>query len=439
MAVNIGIIGGGLTGLASGFTLSQAGHHVTVYEAAKVPGGTIATKRRDGFVLEQGAGSVRGASRDVYQLFIDAGLSDAVIPASDAASARFLVHDGALVPLPNGPGGLFGIPGLGRRGALRLLQEPFRPAPRYGSAEESVHQFLTRRIGARAADALGDPMMAGIFAGDPRQIEVASAFPAWVRYEREHGSMVRGVMRNQTTPPAGLPKGTFSVRSGIGTLTDTLAAKLGDRLRLGTSVKRLTLARWGVTVHVGRKKHEHEQLIVTAPPSCARSLLPDAPPGWLDDLPQAPLAAIHLAYDAAAVPGGLPGFGWLVHSKQRADALGCLWVSGTFPSHAPAGQHLLRIMVGGARAPHMAEWTDERLTAHAKALLAEVQGITAEPLFTEVNRASIPQYPVGFARRLRLLDQVHPRVRFAGWHWGQLGVAASAEASARMVRDYRAR
>ncbi len=436
--MNIGIVGGGLSGLASAFSLMQAGHHVVVYEQGERPGGVVCSKHRDGFVLEQGAGSVRGASRDVYQLFIDAGVADQVVPASKESNARYLLHEGTLRALPNGPKELFRIPGLGRRGTLRLMQEPFRPAG-HTAGEETVYDFFARRIGAKAARALGDPMMAGIFGGDPTRIEVGSAFPTWVKWEQDHGSMVRGAMRNRTSPPHGLPKGTFSLRGGIGTLIDALVAHLGDAIRLEAPVESIEPERSRVTVHAGGRSEVHDQLLITAPQAALRGVLPGLPSGWLDDIPAAPLAPIHLAYDGPAIPDGLPGFGWLVHSGQRADVLGCLWVSGTFPSHAPAGKHLVRLMVGGARDPELASRPDEVLIEHARKLIRDVQGVTAEPLFAEVNRAVIPQYPVGFARRLRLLDQVHPRVRFGGWWWGQLGVAASAELGARLVRDWRNR
>jgi protoporphyrinogen oxidase len=148
---------------------------------------------------------------------------------------------------------------------------------------------------------------------------------------------------------------------------------------------------------------------------------------------------MHLGFAPDDVPDGLPGFGWLVHSDERADVLGCLWVSGVFPDHAPDGHHLVRFMVGGTRAPTLAQRDDEALIAHARDLLAQVQGVRAEPVLTHVNRASIPQYPPGFARRLRLLDQLDPRVDLLGWHWGQLGVAASARAAYRTVRRLRGR
>ena len=225
----------------------------------------------------------------------------------------------------------------------------------------------------------------------------------------------------------------------MGLLIDTLAEHLGDAVRTGCELGPIQPERHQVSLQIHGDTHVHDQLIVTTPQATIRDRLPGMPIGWLDDVPAARLAAIHLAYEDAQVPGGLPGFGWLAHSRQRPDALGCLWVSGTFPAHAPAGTHLLRVMVGGARSPTLAARSDRELVEHAQQLLKEVQGITASPLLTHVQRASIPQYPVGFARRLRLLHQVHPRVHFGGWWWGQVGVAASTLFAAERVRAWRDR
>ena len=433
------VVGGGLTGLATALGLTRAGHDVQLFEASGRAGGAVASIERDGFVMEQGAGSLRGAHRDVYQLLADAGVTDAVIPSSPQASNRFLLQGGQLVGLPKGPGGLFGIPRLGRRGALRLLQEPLRPARRWGGAEETVHAFLARRLGRRAADALADPLMAGIFGGDPRRLEVASAFPDWVQWERDHGSLVLGAIRSRTTPPHGMPSGTFSLRGGVGTLVDALVDQLGDRLHLHTEVTALHRDRTGLRVIADGATVDADHVVLTCPLEAARQLLPDAPAGWLADIPVAPIAAVHLAYDGPSVPDGLPGFGYLVHSGERTDLLGCLWVSGAFPEHAPAGQHLVRFMMGGARDPSQARRTDEQLIEHARSLMQTVQGVRAEPLFAQVNRAIIPQYPPGYARRLRLLGQLDPRVDLAGWWWGQLGVAGSARAAADLVRRLRNR
>ena len=127
--MKIAVVGGGLTGLAAAHGLSRAGHEVEVFEASARAGGAVRSLDEDGFVLEQGAGSLRGAHRDVYQLLADADVADQVLPASPQAGNRFLLHRGRLAPMPKGPGGLFSVPRLGRRGALRLLQVRGLPPP----------------------------------------------------------------------------------------------------------------------------------------------------------------------------------------------------------------------------------------------------------------------------------------------------------------------
>jgi monoamine oxidase len=54
---NIVILGGGLAGLAAGYELKKAGHHITILEARKFPGGRVQTLRdfADGQYAEAGA------------------------------------------------------------------------------------------------------------------------------------------------------------------------------------------------------------------------------------------------------------------------------------------------------------------------------------------------------------------------------------------------
>src|SRR5690242_20122247 len=40
---NVVVLGGGLAGLAAGFELKNAGHHITILEARKFPGGRVQT------------------------------------------------------------------------------------------------------------------------------------------------------------------------------------------------------------------------------------------------------------------------------------------------------------------------------------------------------------------------------------------------------------
>ncbi len=408
------VVGGGVTGLAAAVALRRGGGQVQVREAAPRAGGPIATVRRDGFVLEQGPESVRGGAPEVGLLLDALRLRERVVKASAEASARYLLRGGELVPVGGSPRALRRL--LRRRDLARLLLEPV--IPRGGSEDETVQAFVERRIGRGAAEVLLDPVIAGIFGGDPRSIEASTALSKPWRWERESGSLLRGALR---APKASEPKGSFTFPNGLQELVDTLVATAGADLVVGDPVERVERAGRGFTVHTrAGERLAADRILLTCPPSVAGALLPElAPP----PLPTARIAAVHLAYAARDVARPPVGFGWLAHRRERTDVLGCLFVSSTFPSHAPADHHLLRLMVGGARDPGAADLSDEALVARARGVLAEVHGLRAEPVLADVSRPPpIPQYPPGWGRFLGRARAL-PGVGFAGWSWGGIGIA----------------
>lgn len=427
-ALTIAVVGAGVTGLAAAFLLRRAGRDVVLLEAEARPGGVVRTEAIDGFTVERGPESIRGGPPAVGRLLDALRLRDRVVGASAASSARLLLHDGRLVALPSGPLGLLRLPFLSRRGALRLLAEPLVRRPRHVDPEESLYALVRRRLGRRAADALLDPVIGGIYGGDPSRIEAASGMSRLVRWEGEHGSLLRGAIASgrESAPP----KGSFTFPGGMERLIDALAAAVGPDLHLGDPVAAIRPrgGGWRLETAGGGRFDADRVLITSAPETLPRWFPQVAPPA----LPRAPVAAIHLGYRPADVPGGLPGFGWLAHSRERRDVLGCLWVSGTFPGHAPAGHHLVRVMTGGARDPERVGLPDEAHVAHARRVLREVQGVEAEPVLTHVARAlpGIPQYPRGWKA---FLDRpgLPPGIELAGWFYGGIGVAdgvAAAEA-----------
>lgn len=423
------VLGAGVTGLAAAVLLKARGEDVVVLEAADRAGGAVRTELREGYVLEHGPESIRGGAPAVRRVLERVGLVERVITASRAASARYLLHRGALVRVPSSPLGFLRSPLLRRRAALRMLAEPLVPG---GATDgESVRAFVRRRIGRGATEALLDAVIGGITAGDPRQLDARTLLPRPWGWERDHGGLFRGMLasRDETVEP----KRSFTFPRGMGELVEALVDAVGPSLRLGEPAERVESGPGGLVVHGRRERFPADRLIVTCAPEIAGRLLDDL---HVPRLPRAPVAAVHLAYPAEAVPGGLPGFGWLASSRERRDVLGCLWVSGTFPSHAPAGRHLLRIMLGGAREPALAEAPDERLIDHARAVLRDVQGVNADPVLAHVVRAlpGIPQYPPGWGAFVDGLARWRPAgITFAGWYYGGVGVADGLAAADRIT------
>jgi oxygen-dependent protoporphyrinogen oxidase len=118
-----------------------------------------------------------------------------------------------------------------------------------------------------------------------------------------------------------------------------------------------------------------------------------------------------MGFDSARIGArqrpGLDGFGFLIPSREKRGILGTVFDSNVFPNRAPAGKALLRTLVGGARAPQRAEQADEALLAGVLGDLRDILGVRDEPEFVSIYRheRAIPQYLVGHARRLEVIDE----------------------------------
>src|SRR3954449_12003347 len=110
------VIGGGVSGLAAGFHLAHAGLAVTLLEGSDRLGGVLETWREGEGVVELGPNTVAGRRaaaqpsgagrttwaerRPLAERIELAGLTSERLPASPAASRRYLWRRGALHPLP---------------------------------------------------------------------------------------------------------------------------------------------------------------------------------------------------------------------------------------------------------------------------------------------------------------------------------------------------
>jgi oxygen-dependent protoporphyrinogen oxidase len=416
--VRVAVVGAGITGLSAALFLRRAGHEVVIFERAPRPGGVIGTRHRDGFVLEDGAVAIRGGRPSVAALLDATDLRDRILPASPEARHRYLLRDGRLVGWTR----LFSLGGWVRLAAEIAVRPPAVPDDR-----ETVASFFRRRLGAAVADVLLDPLVAGVTGGDPETLDARGIVPAHVDAERRYGSLASWALFGGRRME---PRGSFTFPGGLGVLTGALAAAAGTALRLGQPVERIEPVGNRFRVSADGTSEDVDRVVLTADPETVAALWPGFHP---PALPRAPIAAITLGYAPDAIPSGVPGFGWLAHSRERRDVLGCQWVSGVFPAHAPPGHHLLRVMVGGARMPELVDLDDARLADHARTILREVQGITADPMFVDVVRVvpGIPQAPPGWRRFLDQESNLPPGISLAGWCYTGVGVADGIEAAFR--------
>ena len=438
------VIGGGISGLTAAYHLARAGLEVTLLEATERLGGALETRREDGWLVELGPNTV--AERPpLAELVERLALGGERIRAAPA-SRRYLWHRGRLRPLPQSPLQLLGSPLLSWSGKLALAREPWVPPllsaePALAATaerDESVADFVRRRLGREALDVFAAPFVSGIHAGDPERLSMRWTLPRLLALEAKHGSLLRGARAARRGGAASAFRSpVVSFRDGLATLVDRLAGAIPE-VRRGARVDAVRRAGEGFVVESTSGAWAAPRLVVAVPaPQTACLLYPasDGRSSTLAELPYAPMAVLALGFARADVAHPLDGFGFLAAPGSGLRLLGCLFSSSLLQGRAPAGHVLLTCFLGGRLSPELVERDDADLLRLAQEDLERALGARGEPVFTLLRRwpRAIPQFELGHGRFVALageLESAMPGLRLAGnWLHGA-GVADCVERGA---------
>ena len=233
------VIGAGISGLTSAFWAQRAGWDVTVLEAASVPGGTMRTIREKGWLVETGPNSALETTPVFGEMFRLLGIESERLYASAESNKRYVLRDGMLHPIPMSPGGFLATRLWSTRGKLRLLKEPLIGR---GSKEETIAEFVERRLGRELLDYGINPFVAGVYAGNPEQLSVRSAFPKLYALEEKYGGLIKGMIkgareRKKRAEVAKDRARMFSFAQGMQRFPEAVASSLGKRIFYGTPVR----------------------------------------------------------------------------------------------------------------------------------------------------------------------------------------------------------
>lgn len=421
----VAVIGAGITGLTAAYGLQRKGIAATVYEAGARPGGVIQSVRCDGFLAESGPNTILETAPEISQLIRDLNLESRRLNTRPDAEARFVVRGGRPVAMPSSPPGIFTSPLLSLKGKLALLREPFVP-PRRNGAEESVAQFVTRRLNQEFLDRLIDALVAGIYAGDPYKLSVQHAFPRLAALEDKYGSLIKGQIkgareRKKTGQVSRDRAPKLSFDEGLQVLPDTLAAQLDVKFNAPVTHLAQTSNGWRVTTPKGEAEYGAVIYCGTAYRLAELPITAQTPVdvSRFAGIRYSPVAAVVLGFRREDVAHPCQGFGMLIPKIEGFKILGTIFSSALFPNRAPAGHVLLTSYVGGERQPDLAALAPEELVKLTCADLATLLGVTGQPVFSHVALypKAIPQYNVGYGTFKELMNDIEMKARglfFAG-------------------------
>ncbi len=429
------VVGAGISGLALAFELRRLGVPVVVLESDLRAGGKIESDHRDGYLCERGPASYLDRSGSISALAKALGIEDRVLWAGDAAERRLVAADGRLHDTPRSAAEFAMSALLPWRAKLRVsLDLVLARGPSARGQDESVATFARRRLGAVAGERLLQPLVSGLYAGDPEQVSLPSAFPLVAAMERDRRSFLLAMRRELAAAKRKDAPHLASFKNGLDELTSALAAALGTDLRLRARVARMGCTSAGYEVALEEQRVtqtiEADAVVLALPAHVACSLAASIDAAVADTLahiPYVPVTLVHLGYPAAAFVRPLDAYGFFVPPSESLRVLGGIFPSQFFQHRAPDGFHLLSVRTGGARHPEAFTMPDQDLVALADGEIRRLVGLSAPPSFVHIVRheRALPQYTLGHMDRLAAVEageQRHPGLFFHGNAYHNAGV-----------------
>ncbi len=475
------IVGAGISGLCAAHEAAHEaaarglGLDITVLEAGPEVGGKARSVAEDGWLVEEGPTGYLDAEPEFDALLQRAGAAALKVTANDAAARRYLLH-GRLRELRANPIAFAGSGILGPGGLMRVAAEPFiRRAPDDRAEAESIWDFAARRLGSEAADKLIAPMVLGVFAGDARSLSLTACFPKLAKLEREHGSLIRGMLATRksrsreerfATGPTGklvstasglqsIPRAlagadTFTVRCNARVRTVEEGASVGGAPATGSSgparasgtgedaapLYRVVVAGdrepiLADAVILAGEAFSNAEMVERVNPAVAAALREIVTPA---------VVVVAMGFGRAVARRFPTGFGVLIPRDQGYRILGCLWDSQIFDQRCPEGHLLVRAMLGGGIDPGVAALDDDELTELTRVELDRIFGLPEPPIYARLARweRAIPQYDLAHPRRCeRVRDAMghSPGIFLAGNGLDGVAFAKSAATGARRGRQ----
>lgn len=456
--MRIAVVGGGISGLAAAHRVAEVARErgrtvdLALVEARDRLGGTIATERVDGFVVEAGPDSFLSEKPWALALCTRIGLERRLIGTDDRHRRVFVWYGGRLHPVPEGfqllaptrLGPFLASSLFSPLGKLRMALDLVLPRGGHGD-DESLGAFVRRRLGREALERIAQPLVAGIYTADPDDLSLAATMPRFLELERRERSLILGMMRaGRRAPQARGTSGArfslfVSLAAGMGELVDALAGRLPPgavHLKQRVTGIERTGAHWRVGLSAGEPIEVDRVILATEAHAASRLLryVDPALSGMLGLVAYASSVTVSLGYRRADVPHALDGFGLVVPRSEGRALLACTFSSVKYAGRAPEGHVLLRCFLGGASGAGLLDRDDDDLVRRARDELRSALGIAADPLLVRLARhpASMPQYAVGHLTRVEAIERsaaALPGLFLAGSGYRGVGIADCVRAA----------
>ena len=282
--MRVGIIGGGVAGLAAAYHLTKAGHFAEVFEQAPFLGGQASTFDVFGGRLERGYHHLFVSDTDMTELIHELGLGDGL--AWLESSVGFYLNDehGGKVwdfatPLDLLKFKPLTIPQRIRVGFWTLVLQKTRNYLKFENV--TAKEWLTRRMGKKAYEVIWEPMLRGKFGAYFDRIGMTWIWgKVYLRVASRKGAGHRERL--------GYPMGSF------GEVIDVLAQRIAEQggvVHTSASVSQIVESGGAATTLEVQlegldlsERREYDAVIATTPSYVFTRLAPALPKQYQDKL-----------------------------------------------------------------------------------------------------------------------------------------------------------
>lgn len=433
------IIGGGISGMSAAYYLHKRNQPSILIDNGPRLGGVIQTREVEGCTLEGGPDSFLAAKPEAMALIGELGMEGEVIGSNDHQRSTWILKNGRMIPLPDGlmmmvptriwptvTSSLLSWSTKFRMG-LELLRKPNPGAP-----DRSVGEFVEDHYGREAVDYLAEPLLSGVYGGDPYQLSVQCVLPRFADMEAKYGSLTKGTLASLAKAPKREGSTLFkTLKGGLGSLTAAMEKAFAGSVR-HINAQAQSICRDGdeylVTVNGETLRTRH--LVIATPAWAAANLLTGLDPAlaaMLHRIPYSSSMTVGVIYDRAAVAQKFNSFGFLVPHKERRNLVACTFVDQKFNHRVPENRLLLRCFLGGAGNEAVLDWSDTDIRRAVLADLEALLGLKATPLAVVISRwpKSMAQYGIGHQQNLQEIKErlsAYPQLFLAGNGFNGIGI-----------------
>ena len=430
MKNKIVVLGAGISGLTAAYLLDKEGFDVTVLEKKNEIGGSIETVFEKGYLFDRGPNSALETTPLIEQIVNDLKLSDQFVYANRKGNKRYILRNDILHPLPMNPKSFIKSRLFSRTGKLRLFAEPFIGRSKDGYYQ-SIAEFVKRRLGQEFLDYAINPFVAGVYAGNPEDLSVKSAFPKLYALEEKYGGLIKGTIksikeRKNRPEKSKQDAKMYSFNNGMQVFPKAIADHLGGKVHLNSEVNSIDKVSSEYKIsysNSGNSSSINCNYIVSTVPAYSASALfgrfDYVLAEHLNKIYYPPVLVLYLAYDIKDIGQPLDGFGFLIPAKEKKSFLGAIWSSVLFPNRAGEDKASFTLFVGGARDPEVVNYDKELLIKKVRDEFETLMRIVGEPVFQSYKLwpKAIPQYNLGYVEHENYFDKFekeNPGILIAG-------------------------